>query len=86
METFIRLNNYTEYLTKEEQEMYKLLYEKDITKSKIKELEFELSILKVKYKELSDPWLAKKLGITKQAVFVRRKHLINKIKRCLIKK
>ena len=39
---FVRLNNYTEYLTLEEQEMYKLLYEKDITKSKIKELEFEL--------------------------------------------
>ena len=40
---FIKLkNSELIYLTTEEQEMYKLLYEKDITKSKIKELEFEL--------------------------------------------
>lgn len=83
---FIRLDNYTQYLTQEEQEMYKFLYEKDITKSKIKELEFELWILRVKYNKLSDVSLWKELGITKQAVFCRRQHLLNKIKRCLIKK
>lgn len=83
---FIRLNNYTEYLTKEEQEMYKFLYEKAWTKLKIENLETELMLLRARYKELSDPWIAKMLGITKQAVFCRRQHLLNKIKRCLIKK
>lgn len=81
MKEFKKLEGFTQYLTLEEQELYKLMYQKDITKSKIKELEFELWILRVKYKKLCDPNLWKELGITKQAVFCRREHLINKINR-----
>lgn len=82
---FIKLEDFS-ILRKEEQELYKFLYEKNETKSKIDELEPELKRLKARYKELQDPWLAKMLGISKQAVFVQRSNLLNKIKRCLIKK
>ena len=82
---FIKLEDFS-ILRLEEQELYKFLYEREETKSKIDELEPELKRLKARYKELQDPWLAKMLGISKQAVFVQRTHLLNKIKRCLIKK
>jgi hypothetical protein len=65
--------------------MYKLLYKKELTKSKIKELEFELWILKVRYKKLWDPSLWKDLGISKQTVFRRREDLLNKINRICLK-
>ena len=82
---FIKLEDFS-ILRLEEQEIYKLLYEKEETKSKIDELDPELKRLKARYKELQDPWLAKILGISKQWVFTRRTHLLNKIKRCIIKK
>ena len=82
---FIKLEDFS-ILRKEEQDLYKLLYERTETKSKIDELESELKVLKPRYKELQDPWIAKILGISKQSVFRRRPHLLNKIKRCLIKK
>ena len=81
---FIKLEDFS-ILRKEEQDLYKLLYERTETKSKIDELESELKVLKSRYKELQDPWIAKMLGISKQAVFCRRQHLLNKIKRICLK-
>ncbi len=65
------------YLSKEELELYKILERKEYLKSEIN----KLKDMQKEYKGLTDPWLAKMLNITKQAVFIRRHHLLDKLKR-----
>lgn len=78
---FIPLKDYALYLSGEEKKLYEILNEKELTKTKIKELEAELKRLKNKVRELQDPEICKGLWVTKQSVFIKRLNLINKLKR-----